>query len=44
MHYYRNNTKAKIVPVTISKAIWSVFATYVIYHGTQAIVAACDKI
>lgn len=44
MHYYRNNTKSKIVPVTISKAIWSVFATFVIYHGTQGLVTACDKI
>jgi len=44
LHYYRNNTKGKIIPVTISKAIWSVLATFVIYHGTQALVAACDKI
>jgi hypothetical protein len=44
LHYYRNNTKGKVIPVTISKAIWSVFATFVIYHGTQGLIAACDKI
>lgn len=44
LHYYRNNTKGKIIPITISKSIWSVFATFVIYHGAQALIAACDKI
>jgi len=44
LHFYRNNTKAKLIPLTISKSIWSCLATFVIYHGTQALVAACDKI
>jgi len=33
LHFYRNNTKAKIIPLTISKAIWSCFATFIIYQG-----------
>ena len=33
LHYYRNNTKNKLIPVTITKSIWSVFATFIIYHG-----------
>lgn len=31
LHFYRNNTKTKIIPLTISKAIWSCFATFIIY-------------
>lgn len=34
LHFYRNNTKTKLIPVTIAKSIWSCLATFVIYHGT----------
>lgn len=34
LHFYRNNTKTKLIPLTISKAIWSCIATFVIYQGT----------
>lgn len=44
LHFYRNNTKAKVIPITISKAIWSCLATFIIYQGAQNLIAACDKI
>jgi hypothetical protein len=44
MHFYRNNTKSKVIPISISKAIWSCFATFIIYLGAQNLIAACDKI
>ena len=44
LHFYRNNTKTKLIPLTISKAIWSCLATFIIYQGSQNLIAACDKI
>ncbi len=44
MDFYRNKTKSKIIPINISKAIWSCWATFVIYLGGGNLVAACDKI
>ena len=44
LHFYRNNTKAQVIPLTISKAIWSCLATFIVYQGAQTLVAACDKI
>ena len=44
MHFYRNNTKSKIIPISISKSIWSCWATFIIYLGGASLVAACDKI
>ena len=34
LHFYRNNTKTKLIPVTISKSIWSCLATFVVHNGT----------
>ncbi len=31
LHFYRNNTKSKMIPLTISKAVWSCLATFIIY-------------
>jgi hypothetical protein len=44
LHFYRNNTKNKVIPVTITKAIWSCFSNIMIYHGTSTLVGACNKI
>lgn len=44
LHFYRNNTKTKIIPVPISKSVWSCFANFMIYNGTQALVNACNKV
>ena len=44
MHFYRNNTKNKIIPVSITKAIHIFFATYMINQGCDKLVQACDSI
>ena len=42
LHFYKNNTKNKIIPVPIIKGIWSFFANFMIYNGSKALVEACD--
>lgn len=44
MHFYRNNTKNKIIPAVIVKAILTFFATFMINFGEESLLAACDKI
>ena len=44
LHFYRNNTKSKLIPLAISKAVWSCLATFAIYQGIQPLFAACDSI
>jgi len=44
MHFYRNNTKNKVIPVTITKSILTFFATFIVNFGEDALIAACDKI
>jgi hypothetical protein len=44
MHFYRNNTKNKVIPITITKAIHIFFATYMINQGCDKLVQACDNI
>lgn len=44
LHFYRNNTKAKIIPVPISKAIFTCFANFIIGHGGQKLIESCDVV
>ena len=44
MHFYRNNTKNKVIPVSITKAVLVFFATYMINQGCDKLVQACDNI
>ena len=44
MHFYRNNTKNKVIPVQITKAILIFFATFMINFGTDKLIAAADGI
>ncbi len=44
LHFYRNNTKAKVIPVPISKAIFTCFANFIINLGSQQLVQACDTV
>jgi hypothetical protein len=44
LHFYRNNTKAKVIPVPISKAIFTCFANFIINIGSQQLVQACDTV
>lgn len=34
LHFYRNNTKSKVIPIPITKSVWSCFANFMIYHGS----------
>ena len=44
LHFYRNNTKAKIIPASIMKAIHLFFANFMICHGTQALVDSTNSV
>lgn len=37
MHYYRNNTNTKTIPVAITKAILIFFATFMVNFGGDAL-------
>lgn len=44
MHFYRNNTKNKVIPVAITKSILIFFATFIVNHGVDLLVESCDNI
>lgn len=44
MHYYRNNTKKKVIPSAILKAVLVFFATFMVNHGCQRLIQAADGI
>jgi hypothetical protein len=44
LHFYRNNTKSKVIPTSIMRSVHTFFANFMVVHGTQALVQACDKI
>lgn len=44
LHFYRNNTKSKVIPKAIMSAVHVFFATYMVYTNSAALTTACDKI
>lgn len=44
MHFYRNSTRSKVIPVVITKAIHIFFATFMISFGSERLIKACDGI
>jgi len=44
MHFYRNNTKTAVIPVQITKSVFSCLANIMIYHGTETLVNAFNTI
>ena len=44
LHFYRNNTKSKIIPAEIMKTIHAFFSTFMVCHGTQALLTICESI
>ena len=44
MHFYRNNTKSKVIPIPITKSIWTFYANFMIYNGSQTLVDTCNTI
>ena len=44
LHFYRNNTRAKVIPAKIMKAVHIFFANFMVVHGSLALVNACNQI
>lgn len=44
LHFYRNNTKSKVIPASIMMAIHVFFANFMICYGSDALINACDQI
>lgn len=44
MHFYRNNTKTGVIPIQITKSVFSCLANFMIYHGTDALLNAFNVI
>ena len=42
LHFYRNNTKSKVIPGAIMKSIHVFFSTLMICHGSDTLVNACN--
>ena len=44
MHFYKNNTKNKMIPLSITKQVLTFFATIMITFDVDTLVSACDTI
>lgn len=44
LHFYRNNTKSRTIPVPITKSTLAFFATFMINIGSDNLVQACDSV
>ncbi len=44
MHFYRNNTKFKQIPIPVIKAVHIFLSTFMVTQGSTALVTACDRI
>ena len=38
LHFYRNNTKSKTIPVSIMKCVHLFFANFMIQHGSEKLI------
>ena len=38
LHFYRNNTKSKVIPTSIMKCVHAFFSTFMIVHGSEALI------
>jgi hypothetical protein len=44
LHFYRNNTKSKTIPIPITKSIMAFFGTFMINIGTDNLVQSSDAV
>mmetsp|Transcript_5909 Transcript_5909/g.9614 ORF Transcript_5909/g.9614 Transcript_5909/m.9614 type:complete len:184 (+) Transcript_5909:1963-2514(+) len=44
LHFYRNNTKGKVIPTAIMREVLVFFATFVINFGIQDLINVCNQI
>jgi hypothetical protein len=42
LHFYRNNTKSKVIPSSIMKCVHAFFGVYMVCHSHTALIQACD--
>ena len=42
LHFYRNNTQAKLIPVSVIKPVHLFFANFMIKQSSQDLVNACN--
>ncbi len=45
LHFYKNSTNKKIIPVSVIRSVFSFFATFIINAGgVNALIEICDQI
>ncbi len=44
LHFYRNNTKSKVIPSAIMKCIHTFFAVFMVCHSNKTLLDACNSI
>ena len=44
LHFYRNNTRAKVIPGSIMRCVHVFFATLMVCHGSQALIDATNAV
>lgn len=44
LHFYRNNTKSKVIPSSIMKCVHSFFGVFMVCNSSQTLIQACDQI
>ena len=44
LHFYKNNTKSKAIPIMIMSAVWQFFANFMINNGVIPLLATCNSI
>jgi hypothetical protein len=44
LHFYRNNTKSKVIPSSIMKLVHTFFGILMVCHSSKTLLDACDSI
>ena len=44
LHFYRNNTKSKVIPSAIMRCVHNFFSVFMICNSSKILIDACDKI
>lgn len=44
LHFYRNNTKSKVIPSSIMKLVHTFLGIIMICHSSKTLIDACDSI
>jgi len=44
LHFYRNNTKSKVIPSAIMRQVHNFFSVFIVCNSSKVLIDACDKI